>query len=85
MTSAPTTGNSASASKAPTNTLAGLNAWIGDSDGVNIDDGTYGRQFGGVVLNNYSGTYNNLYGIFNWYATIGTLATILTLRAVKIA
>ena len=85
MTTAPTIGNSASASKAPNNTLGGLNAWIGNSDGVNLDNGSYGQQFGGVVLNNYDGTYNTLYGIFNWYAAAGTLNTILTLRAVKIA
>ena len=89
MTTAPTTGNSASASKAPTNTLAGVNAWVGDSDGVGLDNGTYGQQLGGVVLNNYDGTYNTLYGIFNYTQTAagatGTLNGTITLRATKIA
>ena len=88
MTTAPTTGNSASASKAPTNTLADV-AWVGDADGVGLDNGTYGQQFGGVVLNNYDGTYNTLYGIFNYTQTAagatGTLNGTITLMATKIA
>jgi hypothetical protein len=52
-----------------------------------MSNGTYAYQVGGVVLNNYGGTYNSLYGIFNAdWTTTGTIAmTALTLRAARIA
>jgi hypothetical protein len=87
MTNVPVTGNNASASKAPTNTIG--SAWVGDSDGVGLDNGTYGQQLAGIVLNNYDGSYNTLYGIFNYSQTAagatGTLNGTITLMATKIA
>jgi hypothetical protein len=85
MTSAPTTGDSATASKAPTNTVSGVNGNSRTDDIVSINNGTYAYQIGGVILNNYAGTYNSLYGIFNTKWTAGTLAVTITLRAARIA
>jgi hypothetical protein len=86
MSSAPTTGDSASASKAPMNTISGVNGNSRFDDNTAINNGTYIYQVGGVVLNNYAGTYNSLYGIFNAkWSTTGTLTVTITLRAARIA
>ena len=87
MSSAPTTGDNASASKAPGNTISGINGNQRSDDNTNLTNGTYVYQVGGVVLNNYGGTYNSLYGILNAdWTTTGTITmTTLTLRAVRIA
>ncbi|NBX88415.1 MAG: hypothetical protein EBQ97_07870, partial [Bacteroidetes bacterium] len=87
MASAPTTGDSASASIAPGNTISGINGNQRNDDNTNITNGTYAYQVGGVILNNYGGTYNSLYGIFNSdWTTTGTITmTTLTLRAARIA
>lgn len=74
MNSAPTTGDSATASSAPTNTIAGINGNQRNDDNTNLSNGTYIYQIGGVVVNNYGGTYNNMYGIFNFtWNTTGTI------------
>jgi hypothetical protein len=87
MSSAPTTGDSATASKAPTNTISGVNGNIRYDDNTNITNGTYAYQVSGVILNNYGGLYNSLYGIFNAdWSTSGTVTmSAFTLRAVRIA
>jgi hypothetical protein len=87
MSSVPTTGDSASASKAPGNTISGINGNQRSDDNTNLTNGIYAYQVGGIVLNNYGGTYNTLYGIFNAdWATSGTIAmTKFTLRAARIA
>ena len=87
MSSAPTTGDSATASRAPGNTISGINGNQRSDDNTNLTNGTYAYQVGGIVLNNYGGTYNSLYGIFNAdWTTTGTITmTTLTLRAVRIA
>ena len=87
MSSAPTTGDSATASRAPGNTISGINGNQRSDDNSTMSNGTYAYQVGGVCLNNYGGTYNSLYGIFNAdWTTTGTIAmTALTLRAVRIA
>ena len=86
MSSAPTTGDSATASSAPTNTISGINGNERSDDNSNLTNGTYINQIGGVVVNNYGGTYNNVYGIFNGdWITSGTITmSALTIRAVKI-
>ena len=74
MSSAPITGDSATASSAPSNTLGGINGNIRNDDNTNLTNGTYIYQIGGVVLNNYGGAYNNMYGIFNFtWNTTGTI------------
>ena len=86
MSSAPTTGDSATASSAPANTIASINGNLRDSDPITITNGTYIYNVGGVVVNNYGGTFNNVYGIFNAdWSVAGTIAmTELSIRAVKI-
>ena len=86
MSSAPTTGDSATASSAPANTIANINGNLRDSDPITITNGTYIYNVGGVVVNNYGGTFNNVYGIFNAdWSVAGTIAmTELSIRAVKI-
>jgi hypothetical protein len=74
MSSAPITGDSATASSAPTNTIAGINGNVRSDDNTNLTNGTYIYQIGGVVVNNYGGTYNNMYGIMNFtWNTTGTI------------
>ena len=82
MSSAPTT-----TSKAPGNTISGINGNQRSDDNSTMSNGTYAYQVGGIVLNNYGGTYNALYGIFNAdWTTTGTITmTKLTLRAARIA
>jgi len=86
MSSAPTTGDSATASSAPTNTISGINGNLRSDDNSNLTNGTYINQIGGVVVNNYGGTFNNVYGIFNAdWITSGTITmSALTIRAIKI-
>jgi hypothetical protein len=86
MSSAPVTGDSATASQAPTNTISGINGNLRSDFKSNLSNGTYVNQIGGVVVNNYGGTYNNMYGIFNAdWTTSGTITmTSLSIRAVKI-
>ena len=87
MSSAPTTGDNAAASKAPNHTISGINGNQRSDDNSTMSNGTYAYQVGGIFLNNYGGTYNSLYGIFNAdWTTTGTIAmTTLTLRAARIA
>tara|TARA_R110002126_G_scaffold7606_1_gene37215 strand:+ start:102 stop:1592 length:1491 start_codon:yes stop_codon:yes gene_type:complete len=86
MNSAPITGDSATASSAPANTISGINGNYRNADPTTYSTGTYVFNVGGVVVNNYAGTYNSIYGIFNAYWTAGTfLMTSLTIRAVRIA
>jgi filamentous hemagglutinin len=86
MSSAPTTGDSATASNAPTNTISGINGNLRNSDPITLDNGTYIQNIGGVVVNNYGGTFNSIYGIMNADWSAGTITmTALTIRAVKIA
>ena len=85
MTSAPTTGDSASASSATANTISGVNGNQRNDNNSTINNGTYIYQVGGVVLNNYAGTYNSLYGIYNAKWNTGTIAATVTLRAARIA
>ena len=85
MSSAPVTGDSATASSAPLNTIANINGNLRYSDTTNLDNGTSIRQIGGVVINNYGGTFNTIYGIANWkFITSGTITATVALRAVKI-
>ena len=79
--------SNASASKAPGNTISDINGNQRSDDNTNLTNGTYAYQVGGVILNNYDGTYNSLYGIFNSdWTTSGTITmTTLTLRAARIA
>jgi hypothetical protein len=86
MSSAPVTGDSATASRAPTNTIANINGNLRSDFKSALTDGTYVNQIGGVVVNNYGGTFNNVYGIFNAdWTTSGTVTmTSLTIRATKI-
>ena len=86
MNSAPVTGDSATASKAPNNTIAGINGDVRSDDNTNLSNGTYCYQIGGVVVNNYGGTYNNMYGIINMdWSTTGTIDVgAFTIRATRI-
>jgi hypothetical protein len=85
MNSVPVTGNGAAASKAPDNTIGGINGDIRNDDLVNLTNGNYIYQIGGVVVNNYGGTFNSMYGIFNAVWTAGTITMAsLTIRATKI-
>ena len=87
MNSAPTTGDSATASSAPANTISGINGNYKNSDPTTYTTGTYIFNVGGVVVNNYGGTYNSIYGIFNadWTPSGTFEMTSLTIRAVRIA
>tara|TARA_R110000868_G_scaffold1707_2_gene13749 strand:- start:401 stop:1603 length:1203 start_codon:yes stop_codon:yes gene_type:complete len=86
MSSAPVVADSATASSAPANTIANINGNLRDSDPITITNGTYIYNIGGVVVNNYGGTFNNVYGIFNAdWSVAGTIEMLgLSIRAVKI-
>ena len=62
-----------------------INGNYRNSDPTTYTTGTYIFNVGGVVVNNYGGTFNNMYGIFNADWTGGTFEmTSLSIRAVKI-
>ena len=86
MSSAPVVADSATASSPPANTIANINGNTRDDDAINLDNGTYIYNIGGVVVNNYGGTFNNVYGIFNAdWSVAGTIEMLaLSIRAVKI-
>jgi hypothetical protein len=86
MSSVPVTGDSATASKAPTNTISGINGNLRDDMSKALTNGTYIDNVAGVVVNNYGGTFNSIYGIMNadWTTTGLVAMTSLSIRAVKI-
>ena len=85
MNTVPVVGDSPTASQAPTNTISGINGNIRNDDNANLTNGNYIYQVGGVIVNNYDGIYNSMYGIFNADWSVGTITMAsLTIRATKI-